>query len=358
MPAAHVFFSQSGSEAIEAAMKLARQYHRLRGEPGRLKFISRTGAYHGTTMGALSLNGAAALRGQFEPLLAGMSRVDPPYPYRCEVCDGDCGVHSAEGFDRAIRAEGPESVAAVVIEPVQNSGGALVPPAGYVQRVREICDAHGVLLIVDETICAFGRVGEWFGSTRYGLRPDIVTTAKGLTSSWAPLAATIASERVAQPFFDDAGATFLHGSTFGGHPVSCAIALANLDIIEREGLLERVKAKAPLLRARCEALAERHPMIGEVRGDGFFIALELVKNRATREPFTHAERAELIADHLLPTVREHGVHMKFDDRIELAALFTPPLIAGEPEFELMVDALEASLDAAWATAVERMGARA
>jgi len=343
----HVFFVQSGSEAVEAAMKLARQYHRLRGEPDRVKFVSRHGAYHGTTLGALSLNGAAALRDPFEPLLDGTVRFAPPYPYRCHSCSTrGCTLACADELDAAIRAEGPETVAAVVLEPAQNSGGALVPPPGYAQRVRRICDEHGVLLVVDETICAFGRVGEWFGSTRYGFEPDVMTLAKALTSSWAPLGAMVSSAEVSEPFFNAPGRTFLHGSTFGGHPVSCAIALANIGLIEREGLLARVARHGPGFRARLEEVAARHPLVGEVRGDGYLLALELVKDRDRRIGFGAAERARLISEVLMPGVRRRGLHMKFDDRLELAALLTPALVAGPDEFERMVVKLEAVLDQA------------
>jgi adenosylmethionine-8-amino-7-oxononanoate aminotransferase len=342
-----VFFSQSGSEAVETAMKMALQHHRLHDQPGRVRFISRVGAYHGTTLGALSLNGTAALRGPFEPLLGSASQVPVPYAYRCGACEGSCDLSCADEIERAIEAEGPESVAAVFIEPVQCSGGALGPPPGYAERVREICDRHGVLLVADETICAFGRVGEWFGSTRYGLRPDILTVAKGLTSSWAPLAATIATEAVWEPFFVDDERAFLHGSTFGGHPVSCAVALANLDVIGGEGMLGHVRRSAPDLRARCEQLAASHPLAGEVRGDGFFVAIELVRDKASRTPFSPAERSLLARRHLRPRTRELGVQMKFDERIELAAILTPPLIAGEAELELMTSALGSALDDAW-----------
>jgi adenosylmethionine-8-amino-7-oxononanoate aminotransferase len=348
LDAGHVFFAQSGSEAVEAAMKVARQFHRLSGDPHRTKFVTRRGAYHGTTMGALSLNGGAVLRNQFEPLLAGVARVAPTYPLRCVHCAGTCGLGCADEIETAILSEGPETVAAVVLEPLQNSGGALVPPPGYPERVREICDRHGVLLVLDETITGFGRVGEWFGATRYGFVPDIVTTAKGLASSWAPIGAMIASARVSEPFFAQADRTFLHGSTFGGHPVSASIALANLAIIEREGLVEKVRRDGELLRSMCEELVARHPLLAEVRGDGYFLALEIVRDRETKTPFPPQERARLIRDVLLPQSRAAGVHVKFDDRIELAALLTPPLVAGPEEFEQLIAALEQTLDAALA----------
>lgn len=343
------FFGQSGADSVEAAMKLARQYHNFRGDPDRTVFISRTGAYHGVSLGALALNGNAVFREPFEPLPVEVMRAAVPYPYRCGLCtsSGPCDLSCADDVEAAIVRAGGGKVAAVVIEPAQNSGGALVPPEGYPQRLREICDRHGILLILDETVCGFGRVGEWLGSTRYGFRPDIITVAKGLASSYAPISAMVASEAVVEPLFADDARTFLHGSTFGGHPVSSAIALANLDIIEKHDMLARVREKSKSLRARFDELAARHPMIGEVRGDGFFIAIELVKNRDGRIPFSREERVDLVSRILLPGMRKRRVHMKFDDRIELAALFTPPLIADETEFAVMADALEGVLDEAW-----------
>ncbi|MFQ6330963.1 aminotransferase class III-fold pyridoxal phosphate-dependent enzyme [Nocardia sp. CWNU-33] len=343
------FFVQSGSEAVESAMKLALQYHKIRGDVQRNLFVSRTGAYHGVTMGALTLNGSDVFRAPFEPLPNRIRKAAPTYPYRCQWCApvGHCNLSCGDDVETAILDAGPENVAAVVIEPLQNSGGALVPPDGYPQRVREICDRYGVLLVLDETICGFGRVGEWFGSIRFGFQPDIITMAKGLTSSYAPMGAMIASSGVAEPFFSKDSRTFMHGSTFGGHPVSSAIAMANLDIIEHQGMLAGVRQKSVKLRAMCEDLASHHPMVAEVRGDGFFIALELVKDRERRLAFTPEERSQLISKVLMPGARRRGLQMKFDDRLELAALFTPPLIAAEDEFDIMVSTLKSVLDEAW-----------
>jgi adenosylmethionine-8-amino-7-oxononanoate aminotransferase len=344
-----VFFVQSGSEAVESAMKLALQYHRIRGDEKRNIFVSRNGAYHGTTMGALALNGSTVFRAPFEPLSDRVKRAAPSYPYRCQWCapTSQCNLSCADDIETAIIEAGPDEVAAVVIEPMQNSGGSLIPPAGYPERVRRICDRYGVLLVLDETICGFGRLGEWFGSTRFGFRPDIITMAKGLTSSYAPMGAMIATTEIAEPFFDGDSRTFMHGSTFGGHPVSAAIALANLDIMEKHNMLQGVREKSVRLRAACDDLAARHPMVGEVRGDGFFISLELVKERDRRLPFTPSERSQLVSQILLPGVRERGLQMKFDDRLELAAQFTPPLVADDREFEFMLSTLESVLDEAW-----------
>jgi adenosylmethionine-8-amino-7-oxononanoate aminotransferase len=344
-----IFFVGGGSEAIESALKIARQYHRLRGEPTRYKFVTRRSAYHGTTMGALSINGSPALRTQFEPLLPGCLRAPVPYRYRCPYCADkpECTLRCADEIDAIVVNEGPQTVAAVILEPVQNSAGSITPPPGYFERVREICDEHGLLLVADEVICGFGRVGDWFGCTRYGIEPDMMTLAKGITSAYAPLGAVVAAPQVVEPFFDEPATAFVHGITFGGHPLSCAIGLANLEIFEREGLVERSDRLGRELRARCEALMADHPMVGDVRGDGYFYSLELVKDTETKETFAPAERDDLIKGFLTPRARELGVYMRFDDRGETCAQFAPPLVAGPEEFDEMVGVLRQVLDEAW-----------
>jgi adenosylmethionine-8-amino-7-oxononanoate aminotransferase len=344
-----IFFVGGGSEAVESALKIARQYHRLRGEPTRYKFVTRRSAYHGTTLGALSINGSPALRQQFEPLLPGCLRAPMPYRYRCPYCAEKpaCTLRCADEIDAIVVNEGPETVAAVVLEPVQNSAGSITPPPGYFDRVREICDEHGLLLVADEVICGFGRVGDWFGSTRYGIEPDLMTLAKGITSAYAPLGAVVAAPRVVEPFFAEPATAFTHGITFGGNPLSCAVALANLDVFEREDLIGRSQRLGPELRARCEQLLAEHPMVGDVRGDGYFYSLELVKDKVTKETFAPAERDELIKKFLTPRARELGVYMRFDDRGETCAQFAPPLVAGPEEFDEMVGVLRQVLDEAW-----------
>ncbi|MGH3030940.1 MAG: aspartate aminotransferase family protein [Gaiellaceae bacterium] len=344
-----IFLVNGGSEAVETALKVARQYHRLRGEPGRYKFVTRRSAYHGTTMGALSVNGSPTLRSQFEPLLAGCLRAPMPYRYRCPYCseEPECTLRCADEIDDIVRNESPDTVAAVLMEPVQNSAGSITPPPGYFERVREICDEHGVLLVADEVICGFGRVGDWFGCTRYGIEPDMMTMAKGITSAYAPLGALVASPKVIEPFFAEPKRAFTHGITFGGHPLSCAIALANLAIMEREDLIGRVQRHTSEFRARCQALVGEHPMVGDLRGDGYFWSLELVKDRETKATFTPEERDELIKGFLTPRARELGVYMRFDDRAETAAQFSPPLVAGPAEFEEMTAVLRQVLDEAW-----------
>ncbi len=343
-----IFFVSGGSEAIEAALKVARQYHRLRGEATRYKYVTRRSAYHGTTMGAISINGSPALRAQFEPLLPGCLRAPMPYRYRCPYCSEqpECTLQCADELDGIIRNEDPLTVAAVILEPVQNSAGSITPPPGYFQRVREICDEHGVLLVADEVICGFGRLGDWFGTTRYGIEPDMMTMAKGLTSAYAPLGALVASEKVAEPFFAEPTSMFTHGITFGGHPVSCAIALANLDVMEREDLVGHVRRHADEFRAEFDRLGAEHPMVGDVRGDGFFYSLELVKDKATKATFAPAERDELIKRFMVPRARELGVYMRVDDRAETAAQFAPPLVAGRAELDEFLGVLRQVLDEA------------
>ena len=343
-----IFFVSGGSEAIEAALKVARQYHRLRGEPTRYKYVSRRSAYHGTTMGALSINGSAGLRAQFEPLLPGCLRVPMPYRYRCPYCsdEPECTLRCAEEIDATIRAEDPLTVAAVLLEPMQNSAGSIAPPPGYFQRIREICDAHGVLLVADEVICGFGRLGEWFGSTKYGIEPDMMTMAKGLTSAYAPLGALVASEKVAEPFFRESTSSFLHGITFGGHPLSCAIALANLAVFEREDLIGHVQRHTADFKDAFEHFGGEHPLVGDVRGDGFFYSLELVKDKQTKATFTPAERDE-VKGFITLGARDRGVYLRVDDRAETAVQFSPPLVAGRAELDEYLGVLREVLDEAW-----------
>ncbi len=349
-----VFLVSGGSEAVESALKVARQYHRLRGEPTRFKFITRRSAYHGTTMGAISINGSPALRAQFEPLLPGCLRAPMPYRYRCPYCaeSSACTLQCADEIDGIIRNEDPLTVAAVILEPVQNSGGSITPPPGYFERVREICDEHGVLLVADEVICGFGRVGDWFGTTRYGIEPDMMTLAKGLTSAYAPLGALVASTKVTEPFFAEPTSMFTHGITFGGHPVSCAIALANLAIFERDNLIGHVQGLTDEFRGTFQALMDEHPMVGDLRGDGFFYSLELVKDKATKETFPPAERDVLIKQFFVPRARELGVYLRVDDRAETAVQFSPPLVAGKAELDEYVGVVRQLLDEAWERFVE------
>src|SRR3954471_15060368 len=285
-----VFFTTGGGEAVESAWKLAKQYWRLMGKHLNHKLYSRAVAYHGTPQGALSITGIPSLKMPFEPLVPGAHKVPNTNFYRAPEHGDDLeafGLWAANRIEEAIEFEGPETVAAVFLEPVQNSGGCFPPPPGYFARVREICDKHDVLLVSDEVICAFGRLGHYFGADRFGYQPDIITCAKGMTSGYSPIGAMIATDRIMEPFLQGHN-SFAHGYTFGGHPVSSAVALANLDIFEREGLNQHVRDTTDDFRRTRERLLAL-PIVGDVRGDGFFFGIELVKDKGTRETFDDDE---------------------------------------------------------------------
>src|SRR3954453_10769828 len=305
-----VFFTNSGSESVESALKLCRNYHRMRGDGQRYKVIAREIAYRGTTLGALSATGIPGLRAPFEPLMPGGCHVPNTNSYR--LPEGTDPLWSADKIEERILFESPETVAAVILEPVQNAGGCFTPPEGYWQRVREICDRYGVLLISDEVICSWGRLGTYFGAERYDYPPDLITTAKGITSAYAPMGAVIASDKVAEPFMEGT-AMFAHGSTFAGHPMVSAVALANLDIFEQEDLCGHVRAKEAEFRGMLDALHDL-PIVGDVRGAGFFQAIELVKDQDNKESFSADESETLLRGFLSGALYEHGLICRADDR--------------------------------------------
>jgi adenosylmethionine-8-amino-7-oxononanoate aminotransferase len=344
-----VFFTTSGSEAVESAWKLAKQYFKVTGQPDRYKVISREIAYHGTSMGALAITGLPSIKAPFEPLPPGGVRVPNTNFYRApEFVATDLeafGRWAADEIDRAIVREGPESVAAVFLEPVQNSGGCFPPPPGYFERVRQICDKHGVLLVSDEVICAFGRLGYYFGSQRYGYQPDIITFAKGLTSGYAPLGGMITSDALMQPF-TEGEASFLHGVTFAGHPVSCAVALANLDVFEKEDLLGNVRTHEAAFRATLERLNDL-PIVGDIRGDGYFYGIELVKDKATRETFDDDESERLLRGFLSHALFDAGLVCRTDDRGDPVVQLAPPLTCTQQHFDEMEQILRQVLSQAW-----------
>jgi adenosylmethionine-8-amino-7-oxononanoate aminotransferase len=344
-----VWFTTSGSEAVESAWKLAKQYFKSTGEPSRYKVISRSIAYHGTSLGALAITGLPGIKEPFEPLPPGGVRVPNTNFYRApEFVAHDLaafGVWAADEIERAILREGPESVAAVFLEPVQNSGGCFPPPPGYFQRVREICDRYGVLLVSDEVICAFGRLGYYFGSQRYGYQPDIITFAKGVTSGYSPLGGMMVRDRLMEPF-TGGQSTFLHGITFAGHPVSCAVALANLDVFEKEDLLGNVRANEAGFRATLERLSDL-PIVGDIRGDGYFYGIELVKDKSTRETFSDDESERLLRGFLSPALFEAGLVCRTDDRGDPVIQLSPPLICTQEHFDEMEQILRSVLTQAW-----------
>jgi hypothetical protein len=340
-----VFFTTGGGEAVESAWKLAKNYFKLTGKPGKYKVLSRSIAYHGTPQGALAITGLPVFKAPFEPLTPGGFRVPntnfyrAPAPYEHDI--KAFGQYCADRIAEAIEFEGPDTVAAVFLEPVQNSGGCFPPPPGYFERVREICDEYDVLLVSDEVICAYGRIGSMFACDDFGYVPDIITCAKGLTSGYSPIGAMIASDRLFEPF-NDGKTTFAHGYTFGGHPVSAAVALANLDIFEREGINDHVKENAPLFRATLEKLYDL-PIVGDVRGEGFFYGIELVKDKVTKETFNDEESERLLRGFLTPAIFEAGLYCRADDRGDPVVQLAPPLISGQKEFDAIYEILHGVL---------------
>jgi adenosylmethionine-8-amino-7-oxononanoate aminotransferase len=368
-----VFFCSGGSEAVESAWKLARQYYLARGEkhvaalgaggvetrhdelvaamrtpPRRYKAIARHVAYHGTTLGALALNGIPAIRAPFEPLTAEVRHVRNTNRYHrpAEESEEEFTRFLLDDLEQAIVAMGPETVCMVHMEPVQNAGGCFTPPAAYFAGVRELCDRYDILLSADEVITAFGRLGYWFGSERYDIRPDLVTIAKGLSSSYGAIGGVVARERVMEPFLE-ATSMYSHGITFGGHPVMCAIALANIEIMKREGIVEHVRERQEAFRSTLAQLLEL-PIVGDLRGTGFFYALELVKDKETRETFSDEECESLLRGFLTPRLFEAGLICRTDDRGDPVIQISPPLVAGQAEFDQITSILGDVLAEAWA----------
>jgi adenosylmethionine-8-amino-7-oxononanoate aminotransferase len=372
-----VFFVSGGSEAVESAWKLARQYYQAQHEQRahavrvmpphadaetmhealvasselparRYKAIARRLAYHGTTMGALSLNGIPAIRQPFEPLVPEVGHVHNTNRYHRPPAETEQEFTAflLDELEHTIQAMGPETICLVHMEPVQSTGGCLTPPAGYFAGVREICDRYDILLSADEVITGFGRLGHWFGSERYDIRPDLVTCAKGLSSSYASIGAVIATDRVFEPF-SSASSMFSHGITFGGHPVMCAIALKNIEIMKRERMIEGVREHEDAFRRTLGQLLDL-PIVGDVRGAGFFYAVELVKDRETRETFDADECEWLLRGFLSRRLLECGLICRADDRGDPVIQLSPPLVARQAEFDEIVGTLGEVLTEAWA----------
>jgi adenosylmethionine-8-amino-7-oxononanoate aminotransferase len=344
-----VFFTTGGSDAVESAWKLARQYFKAVDQPQRYKVIARKTAYHGTTFGALAITGVTTFRTPFEPLVPGGVHVMNTNRYRHPMAKDDAAFAQlcADAIEEAILFEGPETVAAVFLEPVQNAGGCYPPPEGYFAKVREICDRYGVLFVSDEVICAFGRLGEMFGAQRYDYLPDMITMAKGLTSGYAPLGAVACRDFLAEAFMGD-GASFAHGFTYGGHPVSCTVALRNLEVLEDEDLCAGVRAKEPGFEARLTGLLDI-PIVGDVRGAGFFWAIELVKDQATQARFGRGEATEMLRGFVAPALYEAGLVCRVDDRGDPVIQLAPPLVI-TPE---QLDDMEAMLRTVLTDAAQR-----
>jgi adenosylmethionine-8-amino-7-oxononanoate aminotransferase len=343
-----VFFTSGGGEAVETAWKLAKNYFKLTGKPMKHKVVSRAIAYHGTTQGALSITGLPLLKQQFEPLVPSTFRAPNTNQYRAPIHQDDpeaFGRWAADQIAVAIENEGPDTVAAVFLEPVQNAGGCFPPPPGYFQRVREICDEYDVLLVSDEVICAFGRLGHMFGAERFDYQPDMITCAKGLTSGYAPLGAMIATDRLFEPFAQPQ-AMFAHGYTFGGHPVSTAVGLKNLQIFEEEKVLENVRDNEAAFRATLERLKDL-PIVGDVRGEGYFYGIELVKDQATKESFSDEECERILYGFVSKQLYAEGLYCRADDRGDPVVQLAPPLICTQEHFDEIEQILRTVLDKAW-----------
>jgi adenosylmethionine-8-amino-7-oxononanoate aminotransferase len=364
-----VFFVSGGSEAVESAWKLARQYFAVREgatqapgvEPGEMvgrqvggppaghkyKAIARDIAYHGTTFGALSLNGVEPLRTPFLPLVPEVRHVSNTNRYHRppEETEEEFTAFLLDELEQTIQEMGPETVCLIHMEPIQNAGGSFIAPAGYWKGVRELCDRYDILLSADEVITAFGRVGHWFASERYDIRPDIVTCAKGLSSSYAAIGAVVATDRVMEPFLD-ASSMYTHGITFGGHPVMSAIALKNIEIMKRERIMEHVLGNEDAFRSTLAQLLDL-PIAGDLRGTGYFYALELVKDKETRETFSDEECETLLRGFLSPRLFEKGLICRADDRGDPVVQISPPLVATQAEFDEMTGILGDVLTEAW-----------
>lgn len=335
-----VFFTSGGSESVEAAWKLVRQYHDANDEPQRRKAIARDIAYHGVTLGALALTGVPAYKAAFDPPAIDVRHVSNTNAFRSELSETELTTRLLAEIEQTIQAEGPNTVAMIIAEPVQNAGGCLVPPAGYWPGLRQIADRYGILLVADEVITGFGRLGEWFGVTRFGAVPDLITVAKGLTSAYAPMGAVLVSERVAAPLYED-GRSLLHGITFGGHPVCSAIALKNLEIFERERVLDNVRTRQDGLRERLDTLREL-PIVGDVRGAGFFWAVELVDGE--RNERLDADQREWLLRSFLPgRLRQAGLIARADDRGDAVLQIAPPLISDDAVLDEIVSAMRGVL---------------
>ena len=344
-----VFFTTGGGEAVESAWKLAKQFFKLTGKPLKHKVISRAIAYHGTPQGALSITGLPEAKKYFEPLVPGAHKAANTNFYRAPEHGDDLeafGRWAADQIEIAILMEGAETVAAVFVEPVQNSGGCFPPPPGYFARLRQICDRHDVLLVSDEVICAFGRLGTTFGCEKFGYQPDIITCAKGMSSGYAPIGAMIAADRLMEPFLVG-HEFFAHGYTFGGHPVSAAVAMENLDIFDREGLNQNVLDNEKSFRTTLEKLLDL-PIVGDVRGDGYFYGIELVKDAATKESFDSDGCERLLRGFLGPALFEAGLYCRADDRGDPVIQLAPPMICGPSHFDDIEQILRDVLTRAWA----------
>ncbi|HVW46498.1 MAG TPA: aspartate aminotransferase family protein [Solirubrobacterales bacterium] len=348
-----VFFTSGGSESVESAWKMAVQFHQANGEPARRKVIARQDAYHGVTMGALAMTGLEECRTPFEPFGVPAVHVANTNAYRHPEGGDPARLRDAllAEVEETIEREGADTIAMLIAEPVQNAGGCLVPPDGYWAGLRRLCDRHGILLVSDEVICAFGRIGTWFGAQRLGYEPDMITFAKGLTGAHFPMGGLLISERVAAPFLEGKE-MYLHGITFGGHPVGAAVASATLEIYERENVMDNVMANEPHLHDLLNGLRDI-PIVGDVRGIGHFWAIELVRDQETKEPFEGPAAEWLLKDVLSAELWGRGLICRLDDRTDPIVQIAPPLVADRETIEEIAQILREGLT----VATERMSER-
>jgi putrescine aminotransferase len=337
----HVFFACSGSEAVDSALRMARVFWQTRGKPEKRVIIGREYGYHGSTIAGASVGGMKDMHRQSGDL-PDFRQVMTPYAYRDagEMSDHDFGLHAARSLERMIEEVGAEKVAAFIAEPVQGAGGVIVPPDSYWPEIQRICREHDILLIADEVICGFGRLGTMFGSQTYDIAPDIMTTAKGITSGYIPLSAVFVGDRVAETFINDTG-EFYHGFTYSGHPVACAVALANLDIITGEDLPAAALKQGDLLRSKLRAALGDHPLVGEIRGRGLMGAIELVENKATHKPFASTRKVGWNCRNLCI---ENGLVIR---AVRDTMVFAPPLIISDDEINTFVESATRAIDQTW-----------
>ena len=344
-----VHFSNSGSEANEVAFKIARQYHAQTGNQNRgwrYKIISRYRAYHGNTMGALSATAQAERRSKYEPLVPGFLHVHPPYCYRCPFGKtyGACNIECATSIENTVVHEGPESVAAIIVEPVISGGGVIVSPDEYLPILRDMCDRHGILLIFDEVVSGFGRLGKMFGHEHWGVKPDIITLAKGITSGYLPLSATVVQQNIFEVFLDEPGTTahFRHINTFGGHPASTAVSLKNIDILETEQLPERAARMGDYLMAELAPLRD-HPYVGDLRGKAMLLGIELVADKQTKEPLA-GEKVGAVVAHCLSRGVIIGRNANTVPGFSNVLIIAPPLVLTTADADVLVATLKQALD--------------
>jgi adenosylmethionine-8-amino-7-oxononanoate aminotransferase len=339
-----VYFTTAGAESNESAFKTARYYWKVKGKPSKTKIISRIHGYHGVSMAAMSATGLPAYHKMFGPLVPGFIHVPPPYPYRWGGNE-EPGVGAADAVEKAILAEGVDTVAAVIAEPVMGAGGVIVPPATYFPRLREICDRHDILLIADEVITGFGRTGRWFALGHWGVEPDLVSFAKGVTSAYLPLGGVILSQRVHEALQSaPADQKFMHAATYSGHPVCCAVALRNLDIIENEGLVERAGTMGARLLSGLESLTDL-AVVGEVRGLGMMCGVELIRDKGSKAPLVGVGARlaqEALTRGLLIRMRAGAADPAFGDTICVA----PPLMTPTDVLDRIPEILRQAIKAA------------